>query len=363
MKIFYDHQIYSFLEYGGISKYFMQLMNYYYTKGVKFDFSLKYSNNQHLSDAPFVSAKSFLKKLHFPRKGLLLGAVNSIESRNLLKKGDFEVFHPTYYDGYFLRYLKYKPFVLTIHDMIPEIFVDNSFLGRLLIKNKKHLMDNASKIIAISHSTKNDILHLYDYDESYIEVVHHGFEATKTSSELLNVPNKYLLYVGNRGGYKNFERAITAIAPVLQERQDLSLICAGSGDFNESERQLFGKLHINTQIIHFPITDSSLPFLYQNALCFIFPSLYEGFGIPILEAFSNNCPVVLSNTSSFPEVAGDAAEYFDPRSDDSIRMSVIKILDNGKLRENLIKKGSERIKSFSVESMAEKTLDVYRSVI
>ena len=362
MKILIDHQIFSFLEYGGISKYFIGLMNYYHTNRIEFDFSLKYSNNQHLSDAPFISVKPFFPGLHFPRKGLLLGAINSIESRKLLKIGDFKIFHPTYYDLYFLRYVKNKSFIVTIHDMIPELFHDNSFLGKLLVKNKRILMDNASKIIAVSQNTKNDILQFYDYNESDIYVVHHGINVYYPLTDYTDT-NKYLLFIGNRGGYKNFDITIGAIATILQERQDLFLICAGGGSFSESEILSFKKLNIHNQIHHSPINDATLPFLYKNAICFIFPSLYEGFGIPILEAFSNGCPVILSNKSSFPEVAGDAAEYFDPHSEESIRKSVIKLLDDEKLRSNLIKRGLERVKSFSVKNMAEKTLDVYRSAL
>lgn len=363
MKILFDHQIHSFLEYGGISKYFIELMNYYNTKGIKFDFSLKYSNNQTLSEVPFISVKPFFKNLHFPRKGLLLGSINSIGSRRLLEKGNFDVFHPTYYDRYFFRYIRNKPFVITIYDMIPELFHDNSFLGKLLIKNKKLIMGNASKIIAISQSTKRDILQFYDYDECDIEVIPLGINTTHIRSEPINSPDKYLLFVGNRGGYKNFEVLTRAIAPILQERQDLSLVCAGSSPFSESEIISLKKLKIYKQIYHFPVTNSTLPELYRNALCFIFPSLYEGFGIPILEAFSNRCPVILSNKSSFPEIAGDAADYFDPQSEESITMGVTKLLDDKKLREILIIRGLERVKAFSVECMAEKTLDVYTSVL
>ncbi|MFA5295890.1 MAG: glycosyltransferase family 1 protein [Methanoregulaceae archaeon] len=363
MKILYDDQIFSFTEFGGVSKYFTELMNYYYFNEIPFDLTVQYSNNQHLQALSILRKKPWLNKIKFPRKGLLIHYLHYPTNRKKISRGDFDVFHPTYFDTYFLKFLKKKPYILTIYDMIPEIFLDNSFLGRLLIKNKRLLMDNAAKIIAISQSTKNDILQLYNYDESEIEVVHLGIKITKPRSEFLNVPYKYLLFVGNRGGYKNFDRTIRAIAPVLQERQDLSLICAGSGNFNQLERDLFEKLNIFKQISHCPITDSSLPMLYRNALCFIFPSLYEGFGIPILEAFSNNCPVILSNTSSFPEVAEDAAEYFDPFSEVSIRTSVTKILDDVELRERIIRKGTERIKAFSIENMAGKTLNVYKSVL
>jgi glycosyltransferase involved in cell wall biosynthesis len=363
MKILFDHQIHSFVRYGGVSKYFFELMNYYHLKKIQFDVSIKYSNNEDLAIARFVTTKSFLNGIQFPRKGLLLGSINSIESRKLLKKGDFDVFHPTYFDKYFLRYIGNKPFVITIYDMIPELFPDASFLGRVLIKNKRILMGKSSKIIAISQSTKNDILQLMDCDGSKIEVVHLGINSPLPQYRDLNTPGKYILFVGNRGGYKNFDVMLRAIAPILRYNQDVSLVCAGSSRFNDFEINSFKKLNIYKQVYHIPVNNSTLPIIYGKALFFIFPSLYEGFGIPILEAFSNSCPVILSNCSSFPEVAGDAADYFDPRSEESIRMSVTKLLDDEKLRDNMRERGLERVKEFSAENMAEKTLDVYRSVL
>ena len=116
-------------------------------------------------------------------------------------------------------------------------------------------------------------------------------------------------------------------------------------------------------LVHIAANDAQMASLYRHALCFVFPSLYEGFGIPILEAFSNNCPVCLSNASCFPEVAGDAALYFAPHDAQSMCDTLREVIASETLREELRRRGSERIKDFSLQKMVQQTCDVYRNVL
>ena len=122
---------------------------------------------------------------------------------------------------------------------------------------------------------------------------------------------------------------------------------------------MFISLGINTQLIHCNASDQVLFSLYQHALVFVFPSLYEGFGIPIIEAFANNCPVCLSNTSCFPEVAGEAAIYFDPLDKDSIRTAISSVIYDPIKAEKLRKAGQIRIRQFSIEKMVRETCAIY----
>jgi glycosyltransferase involved in cell wall biosynthesis len=115
--------------------------------------------------------------------------------------------------------------------------------------------------------------------------------------------------------------------------------------------------------VHFNLTDNQLAYVYSKALAFIFPSLYEGFGIPILEAFSCGCPVLLSNKSCFPEVAQDAAIYFDPQNSESILQAIEKVLIDKKLRSEKIEKGFKRLRDFSWQKMALHTENVYKSIL
>ena len=120
---------------------------------------------------------------------------------------------------------------------------------------------------------------------------------------------------------------------------------------------------MSDSIVHIAANDAQMASLYRHALCFVFPSLYEGFGIPILEAFSNNCPVCLSDASCFPEVAADAALYFKPHDAQSMYDTLREVITSETLREDLRRRGNERIKDFSLQKMVQQTCDVYRSVL
>ncbi len=288
----------------------------------------------------------------------------------LINSKSYDVFHPTYFDTYFLPLLKAKPFILTVYDMIPEMFPQYSPPGDIIARNKKLLVHRAAHIIAISQNTKNDLVKILNVDPAKISVVHLASSLnTKKNKQLTKKNNfgEYLLYVGTRVNYKNFDEYVTAIAPILHQNPKLKIVCVGdkpaSGPFTDQEISLFKKLRIRQQLVFTHATDEELVGLYSQAKAFIFPSLYEGFGIPVLEAFSCFCPVMCSNTSSLPEVAGNAAVYFDPYSKASMRDSLQNFLKGGvRLRNELIFKGQKQLKSFTWDNSAKKTMAVYKLV-
>ena len=180
---------------------------------------------------------------------------------------------------------------------------------------------------------------------------------------ILELPEKYLLYVGDRAAeYKNFKFMARALAPLLKENEKLYVLCTGK-EFDNKENDFFQHLGLKGRFIAKFVQDSSLFEIYNRALSLVFPSYSEGFGIPVLEAFHSRCPVILAKASCFPEIAKDAALYFEPKSMDSLREQVSKILHNDLIRNNLIQKGTERVKDFSWERSALETLEVYKSVI
>jgi len=365
LKILYDHQIFSQQKYGGISRYFSELMKYYYQTGdVKFDLSLKYSENFYLKNAPYSNHKNFFIKSSFKGKDTLLTKINEKNSGTALIKGNFNLFHPTYYDTYFLKYIKNKPFVLTVYDMIYEVFPNEFKKSDSLKKNKELLIKKSEKILAISNNTKKDLLKYYDIDSEKIRVT---YLANPLQSKLilnnLNLPENYILFVGNRGIYKNFLHFINEIRDVLIHDHKLFVVCGGGGNFSKEELEEFKKLNIGNQILYRQIDDDRLFNLYKNAKLFIFPSLYEGFGLPVLESYYSGCPTLLSNRSSLPEIGGDAAMYFDPKKPFSIRECVEKVLNNDELRKKLITKGYKQLENYSWEKTAKSTLDIYRESI
>jgi len=366
MNILYDHQIFTSQKYGGISRYFYELLKEFDSmQEVQTTLSLVASNNHYISDKKFVNYINFLPNHRLRGKQLLFAFLNKKYSISKLKQQNFDLFHPTYYDPYFLPYLQKKPFVLTVHDMIYEKYNKTLQLNDSMSEHKRLLVDKATKIIAISENTKKDLIELFGTDDSKIKVIYHGSSMYPTEQATINVkiPNKYLLFVGVRGGYKNFDNFIRAIAPLLNQDKELSIVCAGGGMFAKEEKELFNQLKISKQIFQKDLDDDSLAFLYQNALFFVFPSLYEGFGIPMLEAFASKCPIACSNTSSFPEIAADAAIYFNPNDKDSIQQTVALLLHDTTLRANLITKGIERLKYFSWEKTISETKKFYESVL
>ena len=149
---------------------------------------------------------------------------------------------------------------------------------------------------------------------------------------------------------------------MLLEGKDLKLVCVGPS-FDQNEKAFLSQLGVEGQVIALSVSDDVLYSFYRHAQVFVFPSIFEGFGIPILEAFANNCPVCLSNSSCFPEIAGDAALYFDANDKNSILASVEKIISDKKLSSELTKRGRERLSMFTWKTAAQRTTDVYRKAI
>ncbi len=356
-KILYDHQIFVYQEFGGISRYFYELMNgFEKDEDVRFDLSLAYSNNQ------------YIKNRNFRFKNRLLHYLNMRGERKLLLGKDYDVFHPTYFNPYFLEYLGNKPFVLTIYDMVYELFPQIYSRRDKTGAYKKLLAPKATKIIAISENTKRDIIRQFGIKEDKIEVIYLANSLAagtieKGKGAVSDLPQKYLLFVGNRRVYKNFDLFVESISSLLQDDNGLHLVCAGGGKFTPSEIAGLEKLGIMHKVTQRHFDDNKLAQFYRNALAFIFPSLYEGFGIPILEAFSCGCPVIASNISSLPEIAGNAAAYFDPADTMSISNAVKKVINNDDLRRELRSRGYDRLKGFSWEKTATGTKKLYQSIL
>lgn len=382
MKVLFDTQCFDAQKFGGISRYFCEIMKNF-PAGDEFVFPCIYSRNEYLKQSKLVNCieddttfESFLPNLDFFGKEHLFwlrnkllptkAKINRKECIKALKSQDFDVFHPTYYDTYFLEYIGKKPFVLTVHDMIHERYPKFFRNSGKIIKNKKLLAEKAAKIIAVSNKTKEDIIEFYGSSFSdKTEVVYHGssLKVPDFTNENTNHESKfgeYFLYTGARNHYKNFLFFIESCADLLKEK-NLKIVCTGA-PFSKKEFSYFESLEIADRVIHYFASDNELFWLYKNALAFVFPSYYEGFGIPILEAFEAKTPCLLANASCFPEIAEDAALYFDPKNKNEIVSAMSKILDKD-LAEKLIEKGKKRLTDFSWKKTAEKTTEIYKSII
>lgn len=366
MKVLFDHQCFVQQQYGGVSRYHYQLIKELNKlKDVKSILSLKYSNNFYINEDKSFEVKKFFPNHKFYFKRTILDYINRLSTIPNLKKGDYDIFHPTYFGTYFLKHLNAKPFIVTVYDSIHEKYPEIINSIDRTLEYKKEIISKANLILAISNSAKNDLINIYKIPAEKIKVVYLAASINKNfalSKEQLSLPEKYILFVGNRDFYKNFKNFIQAIAPLLKEQKDLFLISAGGGGFSNDEIKYFRSMQIENKVIYKNADDASLATLYSNALAFIFPSLYEGFGIPALEAMNCDCPVIMSNTSSLPEVGGDAAIYFEPNDIEDIKNKIAKVIFDKELRKELIEKGKIQRSKFSFEKTAKETLEVYEKL-
>lgn len=358
--ILYDNQIFDIQRFGGISRYFCEIIR---RLNIKNDIAVRYSINYYLTTYHIGRHRIPLPRFIFKRYRKECQGKNKELSKILLNKNHNYLFHPTYYDPYFLEYIGNNPYVITVHDMIHEKFSSCFSDADEVINQKKEVITHANRIIAISENTKKDIIELLHINPNKIDVIYHSTSMKAfTGRPNPNIPSIFLLFIGDRAPYKNFNRLIRAFSILSKEDKELNLVCTGM-PFSKSEKEFIDQLGVTDKITQVKATDKLLCELYSRAKLFIFPSLYEGFGIPILEAYACHCPVALSNASCFPEIAGDAGIYFDPYSEKSIIESIREVIYDENKRSSLIQAGNERLKLFSWEKAARLTERTYLKVI
>ena len=367
MKILLDPQIFNSQKYGGISRYYTEIFTRLATDN-DIIFPAYNVQNIYFNESSLITlrqkAYSFyiriLSKFRI-RRIENTNERNSVFFKNKVLRQQFDLFVPTYYDSYFINYIGSKPFVLTVYDMIHELFPEFFLNDKMVVPNKKYLMEKATRIIAVSENTKKDIINIYPHiDSSKIDVVYHGSSIKVNKIESVTLPEKYILFVGTRSNYKNFIFLVHSIAELLKNDKELHLICAGGGDFNSIETAMISELGLERQIIRKNFNEDELGYFYNRAICFVFPSMYEGFGIPVLESMTCGCPVVLGKHSSFIEVAGDAGVYFDIDSTEDLKNKIQSLIEDKSLRNEISLKGLGQAKKFSWEKAASECLSVYK---
>ncbi|MDE2589538.1 MAG: glycosyltransferase family 4 protein [Patescibacteria group bacterium] len=247
----------------------------------------------------------------------------------------------------------------------PELFAKKDLYQ--LREWTKYSVRNAKKIFTISESSKNDIINYYRIPSDRVVVTHLGMkdrQDTPVSFDELQkkfaLPKKYILFVGTIQPRKNIGRLIDGFAAVAKKHKDVDLVIVGKkGWMYEPILAEPAKMGIENRV-HFLdfVNDAELAGLYTNAICYCLPSLYEGFGLPILEAMQYECPVIASNVSSLPEAGGDACLYVDPERPTDIAQKIVELIEKPALRKKLKEKGLEHIKKFSWTKAAAQTLVV-----
>ena len=365
MKILYNHQAF-IQKYGGVSRYFVELANniiLYKNKKVTVKINSPLFKTNYLSSINQKILFNGFKVPDFKGSVRLCSFINSFVSPILSKHYEPDIIHETYYNGISRNKTRAKK-IITVHDMIHELFPDQFPKKDKTTELKKYAVAEADHIICVSKNTQKNLVDIFNIDIKKTSVIYHGFSLTSAKT---NVPQgyrrPYLLYVGSRNGYKNFIRFVNAYA-APKIKNFFNLVMFGGDRLNDRELSLFDKLKIpRDSLQQVNGDDAMLAGYYKNASLFVYPSLYEGFGIPPLEAMNFGCPVACSNTSSIPEIVGNAAILFNPYSVDSMRDSIISILYNDKIKSSLILKGFKQIKHFSWKKCATETYKVYKNVL
>lgn len=317
--------------------------------------------NVTLKHIPFSRYKRFLP---FSYSHLLIAAV--------IKQAGVDVFHspanvlPLTFTG---------RAVITVHDLAiykhPEWFPSQVFSTRLLVPQS---LKKATRIIAVSQSTADDLTELFGVERAKINVVPEGvaIEFLDLKDKDIDVrkkyrlPKQYLFFVGTLEPRKNLERLVRVFGKLGQTRggswRDVQLVLAGAPGYQAQELfNLIKELKLTRMVHHLGYVSQNEKYhLLQQAWGFVFPSLYEGFGLPVLEAMAIGTPVLTSNVSSLPEVAGDRALLVTPDDEQSLYKGLVRLLTDQPLRTRLKRAGRQRVKEFSWQRTAAQTLDVYR---
>lgn len=365
--ITYDHQIFSMQRYGGISRYFSEISSripkisdLHTTVVAPIHF------NEHLRTCDTSIVGTF-QSLRFRGAGRLYRGLNRAFAPLAMGILHPALVHWTYYwPGHTGRRVRT---VVTVYDMIHELFPGDFAPTDATTYNKRQSVEHADHVICISESTKADLIRLFDVPSSKVSVTHLGFSSAFSDSEASGKRSHrgqrpYLLYVGQRAGYKGFARLVEAYAGSSVLRSSLDVLAFGGSSFGAAEIALFTRLGLREgSVQHVSGDDHQLAIAYREARAFVYPSCYEGFGIPPLEAMSCGCPVACSNTSSIPEVVGDAAELFDPSDVGSMRAALERVCFDEARRLELVAAGNRRSNFFSWDRCARETAAVYDSIL
>ncbi|HLF17956.1 MAG TPA: glycosyltransferase family 1 protein [Candidatus Omnitrophota bacterium] len=270
--------------------------------------------------------------------------------------------------------------VVTIHDLVYKAFPQGHTEETLKLTDEqmRFLLPRASKFICCSQNTAKDLMRFFQVESARISVVYPGINKdifyqmgeeekpqARHALKALGVEGPFILFVGTIEGRKNLKNLLKGFA-LLKQRGNYSgklVVCGMAGWKNEDLSRTIDELNLRNELL-LPgfLKDEELRYLYNSADCFVFPSFYEGFGYPIVEAFSCGCPVVTSNAASCPEVGGDAAVTVDPQNPEEIATAIRPLLEDSALRMKLIERGLQRAEGFDYLKTARNTLKVYEEV-
>jgi glycosyltransferase involved in cell wall biosynthesis len=357
----FDEQIFAAQHYGGISRLFAELARQFIANpGLGVDLSELDAPvvNRYLLDDP-----SLRTRLAVTEAGSSISALARYFTHTR-PRTRVDVVHNTFYLPHGLAGYPGARRVVTVHDMIPELMPRTRRRLDFLTLKRRYVM-SADHVICVSNATRDDLLRVYGAITAPVSVVYHGVDAVfgPGAPRVSGMPERYVLFVGNRGQYKDADVLIRAFASIRAQHDDVSLVFVGGGPFSRAEAAQLADLGISDRTVQFSLPDAMMAGAYGNALMCVFPSRFEGFGLPALEAMACGTPAVLARSTSLPEVGGDAAVYFSPGIVGELASAITELLNDDEARTALARAGLERSAAFSWDASARATAGIYSSLV
>lgn len=361
LHVTYDDRLFTFQRRGGPARYFSELIAEFRSApelGIEVKTPFTFVETEYL-----LRADKRYRRLPLPESTFRMQAARAV---NRVRRGPGlkrpEILHHTQYSSAGLR-MPAAVRICTVYDMIPELFPE-IFEGRGPIphRQKAAYVHACDAIACISESTKADVLAHYGDLDKPVVVTPLGadsrfFAATPDRRE----PPGFVLFVGTRDFYKNFDVLLRALARITEDGVAPRLLCVGPA-LTPTEQERIASLGLEALVSQRAASDAELPGLYAAAMCLVFPSRYEGFGLPTVEAFAAGCPVVLADMVCAVEIGGDAAQYFEPDDDEALATIIARLAADATSRDPWIAAGRLRARDYTWRRTAETTAALYRDV-
>jgi len=355
MKLLFSYDIFYLQKYGGISSYFSNLAKEFIIKKRNINISCKLHKNYNLKILGDIVDGY---KINYPYiLNNIIQKVNNFYFEKYIKITKPKIIHYTYFNNNFNRYKNINK-IINCWDLTHEKFNENSTIRNLKKKN----FTEAKKIICPSYKVKKDLMNYYDIDSNKIAVTYFSSDY-QIEEEKKKILQDYILYVGSRSDYKNFEKFVEAFSKSKRLKRDFKILIFGGEKHNICGLNVLEKYKINLNRFKFVSgSNEDLKFYYKNVRLFIYPSLYEGFGIPLIESMRMGCPIISSNGGALEEIGGNGLVYFDPLSAEDIKNKIEdNIYDDYKLKNKIIY-GFKRSKKYSWKKCATETYRIYNSL-